>query len=121
MPLSFQFVNPWEVLVSAQLQQILVILKDIENKMATSSSALADLQAQVAQSTSVEQSALTLINGLVAELTAAGNNPAAIEAAVTQLKNSASTLAAAVAANTTPAPTPTPTPTPTPSTTPPSA
>ena len=76
---------------------------------------LDDLTAEVAEVTTVEQSAITLINGIVAKLDAANGDAAKIEALTAQLRNSATTLAAAVAANTappseTPAPTPTPTP-----------
>lgn len=69
------------------------------------------LQAQVQQTTTVEQSAVTLINGLAAQLAsaiAASNNgdTAALPNLQSQLQTSAATLAAAVTANTTPAPTP---------------
>lgn len=70
---------------------------------------LATLTAQVAQNVTVEGSALTLINGLAAQLAAAiaSGNPAALDALQQQLAASATSLAAAVAANT-PAATPPP-------------
>jgi len=61
---------------------------------------LTALTAQVATSTTVEASAVTLINGLAAQLLANQNDPAAIAALATQLNTSATALAAAVAANT---------------------
>lgn len=64
------------------------------------SAALDSLTAQVAQNTTVEESAVTLINGLAAQITAAGTDPVALAALTTNLNKSASDLAAAVAANT---------------------
>lgn len=60
------------------------------------------LMTQVAQNTSVEGSAVTLIQGIAAQLQAALSNSddAALPALVQQLSTSASALAAAVAANT---------------------
>ena len=73
--------------------------------MATSAQALSDLQAQVAAQTTVEQSAVTLIQSLAAQITAAnGVSPAAVEAVVAQFQTSAAALAAAVTANTPAAP-----------------
>ena len=66
--------------------------------------ALAALQAQVAQNTTVEASAVTLIQGLAAQITAAGTDPAALAALTTSLNTSATALAAAITANTPAAP-----------------
>lgn len=65
---------------------------------------LTSLTAQVTQNTTVEQSAVRLIQGLAAQVTAAGTDPTALAALVTQLNTSATSLAAAVAANTQAAP-----------------
>lgn len=65
---------------------------------------LAALQAQVAENNSVVGSALTLIQGLRAQLDAAGTDPAALAALSTSLKATDDALAAAVAANTPAAP-----------------
>jgi len=62
------------------------------------------LKAQVAQNTSIEESAVTLIKGLAAQLAAAGTDPAALADLQAQLQTSANDLAAAVAANTQAAP-----------------
>jgi hypothetical protein len=57
------------------------------------------LTAQVAASTTVEQSAITLIEGIAAQL--AGNpTPAQVTALSTSLQTSATALAAAITANT---------------------
>lgn len=63
-------------------------------------SALTDLQTQVTASTSVEQSAITLIKGLAAAITAAGTDPVALAALTSQLNSSQAALAAALTANT---------------------
>ena len=65
--------------------------------------ALDDLTAQVAVNKTVIDSALALINGIAARITAAGTDPAALAALTTSLKSEDDTLAAAVATNT-PAP-----------------
>ncbi len=62
------------------------------------------LQAQVEAQTTVEQSAVTLIQGLAAQIAAAGTDPAKLAALTQQLKTSADALAAAVSANTPAAP-----------------
>jgi len=67
---------------------------------------LTALTAQVAENTTVEASAVTLIQGLAAALAAAGTDPVALGALQTQLKTSSDALAAAVAANTPAAPAP---------------
>jgi hypothetical protein len=64
------------------------------------SKSLDDLTASVARNTSVEQSALTLIQGFSAQLAAAGTDPAKLDALKAQLDTSDDALAAAVLANT---------------------
>jgi hypothetical protein len=65
---------------------------------------LTQITAQVAANTSVEGSAATLIQGLAAQIAAAGTDPVALAALVSQLNTSETALAAAVAANTPAAP-----------------
>jgi hypothetical protein len=67
-------------------------------------SAISDLEAQVAVTTTVEKSALTLIEGFAAQLAAAGTDAAKLATLQADLKASADALAAAVAANTPAAP-----------------
>ncbi len=67
---------------------------------------IAQLQAQVAATTTVEQSALVLIQGLAANLSAAVGDATAVQAVIDQMNASASALSAAVTANTPAATTP---------------
>ena len=64
------------------------------------------LTAQVAANTTVETSAVTLIQGLAAQIAAAANDPAKLTALTATLKTSADALAAAITANTPAAPAP---------------
>jgi len=59
---------------------------------------LTDLTTQVAQNTTVEASAVTLIKGLAAQIVAAGTDPVALQALHDSLNTSATALAAAIAA-----------------------
>jgi hypothetical protein len=65
---------------------------------------LDDLTAQVKQTTTVEASAVLLINGIATKLAALVANgtvdPAAVSALSNELKSSADALSAAIAANT---------------------
>jgi len=72
------------------------ILEIVRKEMAS----LDALSTQVQANTDVEASAVTLIQGIAAQLAAAGTDPAKLQALQDQLKNSADSLAAAVVANT---------------------
>lgn len=61
---------------------------------------LTALQAEVDRNTSVEKSALLLIQGIAAQLQAAGTDPAKLATLLGQLKANDDELAAAVVANT---------------------
>ena len=63
---------------------------------------LTTLTADVAAETTVNQSAIALLQGLKAALDAAGTDPVALAALSTQLETNTSALAAAVTANTLP-------------------
>lgn len=67
---------------------------------------LTTLQSQVAANTNVIQSAITLIQGLAAQLQAAKNDPTAIQAIIDTMNANDTALAQAVAANTPAAPAP---------------
>lgn len=56
------------------------------------------LKAQVAATLTAEQSAIVLINSIAAQIAAASEDPAAVQALSDQLKASADALAAAVVA-----------------------
>jgi hypothetical protein len=88
--------------IEAKLDLILGALKAMS---ATLSANFLALQAQVAQTTTVEQSAIVLIQGLATQLAAAiaaasNGDTAALPALQQQLSSSATALAAAVTANT---------------------
>ena len=72
-----------------------------ERTMAADLSALTDA---VTNDTTVEQSAITLLEELAAEISAAANDPAAIQALADEVNANAAALAAAVTANTPAAP-----------------
>jgi hypothetical protein len=95
LSLAKRFIETLES-IDGRLADIQVHLGKVE-AMATKE--FADLEAQVEQTTSVEESALTLIEGIVAQLEAARNDPAAITAVTERLRSSADALSAAVAAN----------------------
>lgn len=84
-----------------KLTNIQIIGAKLMSAGVTAAQALSDLQAQVAAETTVEQSAITLINGLAAQLAAAqGVSPSAVEAVIAQFQASAANLANAVTLNT---------------------
>lgn len=94
--------NPWESARPHELElreMLSLIIKNQELLM----SAIDDLTAQVAANKTVVDSALVLIQGIAARITAAGTDPAALAALTDSLKSEDDALAAAVAANT-PAP-----------------
>jgi len=64
--------------------------------------ALEDLQAQVTQNTNLEQSAITLIQGIAKQLqdAVANNDSSALQSLAQQLNSSAAALGAAITANT---------------------
>lgn len=88
---------------SAELDQI---RHSIHTLGATLMATLADLQAKVAANTSVAASAVTLIQGLKAQLDAAiaSGDPAALQALSDQLDAADTSLAAAITSNTPSAP-----------------
>jgi len=82
-------------------------LTNIEGKVDQIMADLTALTAEVERNTTVEKSALALIQGFAAQLAAAGTDPVKLQALQDQLKNNDDELAAAVAANTPAAPPPT--------------
>lgn len=63
------------------------------------------LTADVANETSLDQSAINLIKNLAAEITAAGTDPVALKALTDTMEANAAGMAEAIAANTPAAPT----------------
>jgi len=86
--------------VTKKLDKILQILGDIQRKEETMSVELDALTIQVTSNTDVENSAILLIQGIAAQLSAIKDDPAKIAALATSLKVSADNLAAAILANT---------------------
>ncbi len=82
------------------LHRILAGVERLERKQETIMADLTALQAEVERNTTVENSALALIQGLAAQITAAGTDPVKLKAITDQLTSNDDALAAAVAANT---------------------
>ena len=91
--------------VGGQLSRIESLLNQLVTKGDKEMASLDTLIAQVAQNTSVEQSAITLIQGLAAQLAAAATDPQKVADLAAQLKSSSDALSAAIVANTPAAPT----------------
>jgi hypothetical protein len=83
-----------------RIKQILALLTALTKGVRTMAANLDDLTSEVERNTSVDQSAITLLEGLKAQLDAAGTDPAALQALKDSLAASSDALAAAVAANT---------------------
>jgi hypothetical protein len=88
------------------LNLILATGQRIERDLERMATDLTVLIAQVAANTTLEQSAVTLIQGIAAALTAAQADPAEVATLAAQLNTSAATLSAAITANTPAAPAP---------------
>jgi hypothetical protein len=101
--------NPFRPQPPARDPHTVAALAALTQEIRRMAGTMADLQAAVTRNTTVTSSALTLIQGLSAQLKAAQGDPAAIQAVIEQLDNADTGLAAAVAANTPAAPTPPPT------------
>ena len=87
-------------LVLKNQQIIFDLLVHIERKVSAEMSDLSVLTAEVQANTSVDSSAITLLNGLSAQLALIANDPVAIQALADELNSSSTALAAAVVANT---------------------
>lgn len=104
-------VKSLNVQISQLREQIQQMQQSQDDEEVQIMAALDDLRTQVAQNASVEGSAVTLIQGIAAQLQQAlsSGDQAALQDLTNNLKSSADSLAAAVTQNT-PQPTPTPTP-----------
>ncbi len=76
----------------------------IQTELETIMTDLATLTADVQAETELDNAAIALINGLAAQITAAGTDPAALKALTDSMEANAAALSAAVAANTPAAP-----------------
>jgi hypothetical protein len=86
-----------------KLDEILKILKDVRGKEEAMSKELDSLTAEVQATVTLEQSAITLINGLAAQIVALKDDPAALQALSESLTTQATALSVAITANTPPA------------------
>jgi hypothetical protein len=118
MNLCSFFRSSWKKDVSAKLTMIIGKLDEIINNIhtegVTMTVELDALQQQVSENTSLEQSAIQLIEGIADQLEAVKDDPEKISALTASLKGTATALAAAIAANTPVEPTPEPSPEPEP-------
>ena len=84
-------------------QKLDLILDAVNNLVQEEKEIMADLTTlttQVQQNTDVEASAITLLNGLSAQIAQIKNDPVALQALADQLKTSSDSLASAITANT---------------------
>ena len=85
-----------------KLDRIISMLNTLINKETKIMATLADIQSAVTAEKTVEDSVVTLLQSLSAQLAAAiaSGNPAQVQAIVDQINTNAASLAAAVTANT---------------------
>ena len=87
-----------------RLASIEAKLDSITRRAKAMSLVLDNLKAQVARNTSLEQSAIALIQGLAQQIRDAAGDPAALAELATNLETSATSLSDAIVANTPAAP-----------------
>jgi hypothetical protein len=87
-----------------QLDKILHRLEEIKKQEEHMTVELDNLTVQVKANEDLENSAITLLNGLSAQIAAIKNDPVAIQALADSLKANAANLSAAIIANTPAAP-----------------
>jgi hypothetical protein len=86
---------------------ILAVIKEIQKEGKVMTQELVDLQAAVAENTSLDDSIIELVNGLAAQIELLKDDPAAMAKMASDLRAKSAALSAAVQAHTTPAePTP---------------
>lgn len=99
---SIEIIVPGMAGLMTRLDRIDSALAIILKKGTEMSAQLDTLKAEVEQTKTVAASAVTLIQGLAAQIIALKEDPAALEALATELSATTDALAAAVSANTTP-------------------
>lgn len=90
--------------IESKLDRIMFMLQKLLTEETKMSAELDSLTAEVQRDKDLQSSAIKLIQGIAAQITAAANDPAAILAIASDLKASDDTLAAAIQANTPPQP-----------------
>jgi hypothetical protein len=98
---EFQFIR-------SELADIKAALAIITSQGLSIMTDLTNITTAVANETTVDQSAITLLNSLSAQIASLKNDPVALQALADSLTTNSTALAAAVAANTPAAPTPAP-------------
>jgi hypothetical protein len=85
-----------------RLDQVLALVRQIAQQETAEMATLTDVETAVAAERTVEDSVVTLLNGLAAQLKAAlaANDPAAVQAVVDQITANTQAMSAAVTANT---------------------
>jgi phage host-nuclease inhibitor protein Gam len=83
-----------------QLDRIEAVVNQLVTQGVAMSKEFDDLQAQVERNTEVDNSVVTLVNGLAAQIEALKNDPRKLQAFADQLRANNDNLASAVAANT---------------------
>lgn len=91
-------------MLQKSINQILTIVQNLQKQGVNLMGDVSKLTAQVTQNTSVEASAIQLIQNIAAELAAANGDQAQIDALTAQLNSSATALAQAITQNTPAAP-----------------
>jgi prefoldin subunit 5 len=86
--------------ITRRLMRIEAMLKQLTQRQEIVMADLSALQAEVTRNTEVDQSAITLLNGLAAQIESLKTDPAALQALADSIRSSSDDLAAAVAANT---------------------
>lgn len=88
------------------LHELVALATQINNKVNLIMATLADLTAEISAETTIDQSIVTLLDGIAAQLAAAqaSNDPVAIQTVLTSLQANSKILSDAIAANTPVAP-----------------
>ena len=97
---NFAFAEPGMSQVLARLDSVVSLLNGLTVKVNTMSAELDALSAAVAAEDTVIDSAITLLQGLSAQITALKTDPVALQALADDVTAKAAALAAAVTANT---------------------
>lgn len=107
VPITFEAKTPLTVVIQNVADaSVLAALSQLQQQLGAIMATLADLQAAVAAEDTVIDSAITLLQGLAAQIAALTPNQAAIDALAADVSAKTQSLAAAVTANTPAAPAP---------------
>ena len=93
-----------DAVITAKLDAVLALLNQVILKEIQMAGELDALTAEVTRNTEVDQSAITLLNGLAAQIEALKTDPVKLQALADNLRGSSDALASAVVANTPAAP-----------------